>query len=275
MIRLGALGVGIVFVSAVLWGAVQPRPDEPENMAEKLHQHNTQFEWAFNGPGNLGVMGSWDVAQLQRGFQVYKEVCSACHSLNRVAFRDLEAIGFNAAQVKAIAAEYEVDAIDANGEPVKRKALPSDKFPLVYPNEEAARAAQNGALPPDLSLMTKARPDGTNYVASLLQGYKDEVPAGWTKPDTLYYNPVFHSINIAMPPPLAADGQVTYADGTPGTKAQYAKDIAAFLTWTAEPKLVNRKNTGLAAIAFLSILTLLGYLSYRKVWADIKKPKSA
>ena len=275
MIRLGALGVGIVFVSAVLWGAVQPRPEEAPNMAEELHVHNTKYEWSFNGPGNLGILGTWDQAQLQRGFQVYKEVCSACHSINRVAFRDLMDLGFSAAQVKAIAAEYEVATIDANGEPTTRKATPADKFPLVYPNEAAARAAQNGALPPDLSLMTKARPDGTNYVASLLLGYRDEVPKGWVKPETLYYNPVFHSINIAMPPPLAADDQVTYADGTKGTKENYAKDVAAFLTWTAEPKLINRKETGMAVILFLLIMTGLGYLSYRKVWADIKKPKAA
>jgi len=120
--------------------------------------------------------------------------------------------------------------------------------------------------------MTKARPDGTNYVYSLLTGYSDNVPKGWNKPETLYYNPYFHSINIAMPPPLAADGQVTYADGTPATTDQYAKDVAAFLTWTAEPKLENRKETGAAVILFLIIMTGLGYLSYRKVWADIKKP---
>jgi ubiquinol-cytochrome c reductase cytochrome c1 subunit len=142
---------------------------------------------------------------------------------------------------------------------------------LVYANEAAARAAQNGANPPDLSLMTKARPDGTNYVYSLLTGYSDDVPKGWTKPDTLYYNPYFHSINIAMPPPLAADGQVTYSDGSPATTDQYAKDVTAFLTWTAEPKLENRKETGMAVILFLIIMTGLGYLSYRKVWADVKK----
>ncbi len=272
MIRLGALAVGLLFVINVLWGAIAPREDATPDMAKQLHKHPEHMEWAHNGPGNLGIFGTFDRGQLQRGFQVYKEVCSACHSINRVAFRDLADLGFTEAQIKTIAAEYEVAAIDSNGEPTTRKATGADKFPLVYANEAAARAAQNGANPPDLSLMTKARPDGTNYVYSLLTGYSDDVPKGWTKPDTLYYNPYFHSINIAMPPPLAADGQVTYADGTPATTKQYAKDVAAFLTWTAEPKLENRKETGVAAILFLIILTGLGYLSYRKVWADLKKP---
>jgi len=225
--------------------------------------------WEHNGPGNLGVLGTFDRAQLQRGFQVYKEVCSACHSINRVAFRDLAALGFSAPEIKAIAAQYEVPTTDNEGAPTTRKATAADKFPLVYPNEAAARAAQNGALPPDLSLITKARPDGTNYLAALLTGY-EEAPANWTVPDGLYYNPYFHSLNIAMPPPLAADEQVTYADGTKGTKEQYAKDVAVFLTWTAEPMLEARKETGVAAILFLLVMTGLGYLSYRRVWADIK-----
>jgi ubiquinol-cytochrome c reductase cytochrome c1 subunit len=272
MIRLGALAVGLLFVLNVLWGAVQPREAEAPNMAEELHKHPKQMVWAHNGPGNLGVFGTFDRAQLQRGFQIYKEVCSACHSIHRVAFRDLADLGFSEAQIKAIAAEYEMPALDNNGEPTTRKGTPADRFPLVYPNEQAARAAQNGANPPDLSLMTKARHDGTNYVYSLLTGYSDDIPKGWVKPETSYYNPYFHSINIAMPPPLSADGQVTYTDGTPATVDQYAKDVATFLTWTAEPKLENRKETGVAAILFLIIMTGLGYLSYRKVWADIKKP---
>ncbi|WP_017666511.1 cytochrome c1 [Sandarakinorhabdus sp. AAP62] len=271
MIRLGALAVGLLFVLNVLWGAVQPREAEAPNMAEELHKHPKQMVWAHNGPGNLGIFGTFDRAQLQRGFQVYKEVCSACHSINRVAFRDLADLGYTEAQIKTIAAEYEVATIDSNGEPTTRKATGADKFPLVYANEAAARAAQNGANPPDLSLMTKARHDGVNYVYSLLTGYSDDVPKGWNKPETSYYNPYFHSINIAMPPPLAADGQVTYADGTAATTDQYAKDVTAFLTWTAEPKLENRKETGVAVILFLIIMTGLGYLSYRKVWADVKK----
>jgi ubiquinol-cytochrome c reductase cytochrome c1 subunit len=276
MIRLGALGVGLIFVIAVLWGAVQPRDAVVEDPAKKLLKHPHSIAWAHNGPGNLGVLGTFDRAQLQRGFQVYKEICSACHSINRVAFRDLAALGFSSAEIKAIAVSYQVPSIDGKtGEPATRMGTPADKFPLVYPNEVAARAAQNGALPPDLSLITKARPDGTNYLKALLTGYED-APASWTVPDGLYYNPYFHSINIAMPPPLAADDQVTYADGTKATREQYAKDVAVFLTWTAEPKLEARKETGVAAILFLLVMTGLGYLSYRKVWADVKaKPKAA
>jgi ubiquinol-cytochrome c reductase cytochrome c1 subunit len=275
LVQTGAMLVGAIFCITVLWGAVQPREDVPFDPVKKYHLYPEQVAWTHNGPGNLGVFGTFDRAQLQRGFQVYREVCSACHSINRVAFRDLLALGFSEPEVKAIAAEYEVAAIDDAGEATTRKASLADKFPLTYANEAAARAAQGGALPPDLSLMTKARPDGTNYVRSLLLGYRDEVPPEVTKPDTLYYNPWFHSLNIAMPPPLAAEGQVEYADGTKGSLNNYATDVSAFLTWTAEPKLENRKETGVATIAFLLILTTLGYLSYKKVWRDLKKPKSA
>lgn len=275
MVRLGALAVGLFFVIAVLWGAVQPRDAVPPDPIKEAHQHPEKIAWTHNGPGNLGIFGTFDRKQLQRGFQVYREVCSACHSINRVAFRDLADLGFSPAEIKAIAVSYEIPTIDGNGEPTTRKGTPADRFPLIYPNEAAARAAQNGALPPDLSLMTKARPDGTNYVRSLMLGYRDEVPKGLTASDGLYYNPWFHSVFIAMPPPLAADDQVTYADGTKGTRAQYAEDVAVFLTWTAEPKLEARKATGVAAILFLLIMTGLGYLSYRKVWADVKNPKGA
>ncbi len=271
MIRLGALGVGLIFIAAVLWGAVQPRDAVLPDPVEKLHKHPREIAWTVNGPGNLGILGTFDRKQLQRGFQVYKEICSACHSINRVAFRDLAALGFSAPEIKAIAAGYEVPSIDdKTGEPSTRKATPADKFPLVYPNEIAARAAQNGALPPDLSLITKAREDGTNYVHSLITGYAD-APAGWTVPDGLYYNPYFRSLNVAMPPPIVADDQVTYVDGTKATQDQMAKDVATFLTWTAEPTLEARKETGAIAILFLLIMTGLGYLSYKRVWADVKR----
>jgi ubiquinol-cytochrome c reductase cytochrome c1 subunit len=276
MVRLGALAVGLFFVIAVLWGAVQPREASPPDPVKAAHEHPEKIAWAHNGPGNLGVLGTFDRKQLQRGFQVYREVCSACHSINRVAFRDLADLGFSEAEIKAIAVSYDIASIDDAGEPTTRKGTPADRFPLVYPNEAAARAAQNGAYPPDLSLMTKARPDGTNYLRSLLLGYRDDVPKTLTAPEGLYYNPWFHSVFIAMPPPLAADDQVTYADGTKGTRENYATDVATFLTWTAEPKLEARKSTGVAAVIFLLIMTGLGYLSYKKVWADIKrKPAKA
>ena len=270
MVRLGALAVGLFFVIAVLWGAVQPREASPPDPVKEVLQHAEPMVWAHNGIGNLGITGTFDRKQLQRGFQVYREVCSACHSINRIAFRDLAALGFSEAEVKAIAVSYDVPSIDDAGEPTTRKGTPADRFPLVYPNEAAARAAQNGALPPDLSLMTKARPDGTNYVRSLLLGYRDEVPKTLTAPEGLYYNPWFHSVFIAMPPPLAADDQVTYADGTKGTRENYARDVSVFLTWAAEPALEARKATGVASVLFLILLTILGYLSYKKVWADLK-----
>ncbi len=275
MIRFGALGIGLLFVAALLFGAFQPREAVSPDPIAALHQHPQEIEWTVNGPGNLGILGTFDRKQMQRGFQVYKEVCSACHSIHRVAFRDLADLGFSAPEIKAIAAGYDIPSVDdKSGDPATRKGTPADKFPLIYPNEIAARAAQNGALPPDLSLITKAREDGPNYVHSLLLGYRD-APASWKVPDGLYYNPWFKSLNVAMPPPIAADDQVTYADGTKATKDQMARDIATFLTWTAEPKLEARKSTGVAAVLFLLILTGLGYLSYRKVWADIKGKKAA
>ncbi len=274
MVRLIALGAGLLFVAALLWGAVQPREAAAPDPVAALHQHAEPIAWSYNGPGNLGVFGTFDRKQLQRGFQVYKEICSACHSIHRVAFRDLAALGFSAPEIKALAKGYDVASIDdKTGEANTRKGLPSDKFPLIYPNEIAARAAQNGALPPDLSLITKAREGGANYVHALLLGYRD-APKGWVVPDGLNYNPWFKSLNIAMPSPLAADDQITYADGTKATRDQMARDVGTFLTWTAEPKLENRRSTGVAAILFLLILTALSYLSYKHVWADIKGRKS-
>lgn len=269
------MAVGALFCVTVLWGAVQPREEVPYDPVKAHHEHPEQIVWSHNGVANLGVTGTFDRGQLQRGFLVYRQVCSACHSINRVSFRDLLALGFTEPQVKAIAAEYEIADVDASGEPTTRPATLADKFPLVYANEAAARAAQGGAYPPDLSLITKAREGGSDYIRSLLLGYRDEVPADFQKPDTLWYNPWFASLAIAMPPPLAADEQVEYTDGTAPTIKNYATDVSAFLTWTAEPKLENRKETGVAAIGFLIILTILGYLSYKKVWRDVKKPKSA
>lgn len=276
IVQKAGIGLGALFCVTVLWGAVQPREEPPYDPVKAHHEHPEQIVWSHNGIGNLGVTGTFDRAQLQRGFQVYRQVCSACHSINSVAFRDLEALGYSEEQVKVIASEYEVADVDSDGEPTTRPATPADKFPLVYPNEAAARAAQGGAYPPDLSLITKARHDGTNYVRSLLLGYRDEVPEDFAKPDTLWYNPWFASLAIAMPQPLIPDAeQVEYTDGTPMTVENYATDVAAFLTWTAEPKLENRKETGLAAIGFLLIMTFLGYLSYKKIWRDVKKGKPA
>jgi ubiquinol-cytochrome c reductase cytochrome c1 subunit len=250
----------------------------PEKTAEEeFHLHPKHLRLASDGP-----MGHFDRKQLQRGFQVYKEVCSACHSLSLVAFRDLEALGYNEAEVKAIAEQWATEVPSINpetGEPATRKALPADRFPSPYANEIAARAANNNALPPDLSLMTKARHDGPAYVYSLLTGYQKQQPAELLQkfpasktPQGLHYNPYFANLNLAMPAPLTSDGQVTYAPGNPApTVDQMAKDVAAFLVWTAEPKLEKRHATGLAVTVFLLFATILGYLAYRNIWANEKR----
>jgi ubiquinol-cytochrome c reductase cytochrome c1 subunit len=271
MVRLIGFFAGIVFVVTLLYAAIVPREAVVEDPAHKLHLHPRQIKWEQDGPLGLGVFGTFDRAQLQRGFQVYKEVCAACHGLERIAFRNLQDIGFSEPEVKAIAKAYEVPAIDEKtGEASTRPAVPSDYFPDPYPNEVAARAANNNALPPDLSLITKSREGGKDYVHSLLTGYRNP-PAGHEVPQGLHFNPYFANLNIAMPAPLASAGQVTYAEGQPEpTIEQMSADVTAFLDWAAEPKAESRKRTGVAVMLFLLILSLLSYLSYRKVWAEMK-----
>lgn len=270
MVRLIAFVVGLTFCVALLWGAVVPRDVAVPDPVEKHHLEPRDVKWQQDGPMGLGVFGTFDRGQLQRGYQVYKEICSGCHSLHRVAFRNLGDLGFSPAEVKALAKQSEVASIDdKTGEPNTRPAIPADKIPGPFANETAARAANNNALPPDLSLIIKAREHGSRYVYSLLTGYKD-APKDWTVPDGLYYNPYFRSLNVAMPPPLSGDGQVTYADGTKSTMDQNAKDVVAFLTWASEPSLEARRRTGVGVVIFLLILTSLGYASYKRVWADLK-----
>jgi ubiquinol-cytochrome c reductase cytochrome c1 subunit len=279
MVRPIAFLVGLGFAGILLYslimGAAAYISEPPKPTAEhEFHLHPKEVRFASDGP-----FGKFDLQQLQRGFQVYKEVCAACHSLHHVAFRDLKDLGFTDPEVKAIAKGWATETPSINpetGEPATRKSTPADKIPTPYPNEVAARAGNNNALPPDLSLMTKARHDGPAYVYSLLTGYQDQ-PAELLKkfPDSktgagLHYNPYFANLNIAMPPPLVAEGQVTYADGTKATVDQMAKDVSAFLVWTAEPKLQVRRQTGLAVIIFLLIATTLAYMSYRNIWAGIK-----
>ncbi|MBD3759186.1 cytochrome c1 [Rhizorhabdus sp.] len=279
MVRPIAFLVGLGFAGILLYslimGAAAYISEPPKPTAEhEFHLHPKEVRFASDGP-----FGKFDLQQLQRGFQVYKEVCAACHSLHHVAFRDLKDLGFTDPEVKAIAKGWATETPSINpetGEPATRKSTPADKIPTPYPNEVAARAGNNNALPPDLSLMTKARHDGPAYVYSLLTGYQDQ-PAELLKkfPDSktgagLHYNPYFANLNIAMPPPLVAEGQVTYADGTKATVDQMAKDVSAFLVWTAEPKLQVRHQTGLAVIIFLLIATTLAYMSYRNIWAGVK-----
>lgn len=239
-----------------------------EEATEKYHLYPEHFSFAHDG-----MFGTFDRAQLQRGFQVYREVCSACHSLSLVAFRNLTDLGYNDAEIKALAAEYELeDGPDDDGEMYFRPAKPSDTIPGPYENENQARSANGGALPPDLSLITKARPHGPAYVASLVGlGYaQEDAPEDVQVSPGQYYNPYFHTILLAMAPPLYEDS-VEYADGTPATVEQMAQDVTAFLTWTAEPKMEARKRMGVGVLFFLAILIVVSYWSYKKVWADLKK----
>jgi len=269
MVKFIAAAIGAIFCAALLWGAVQPRDVSLPDLTKKYHVEPEHVEFSFNNP----IFGTYDRAQLQRGLQVYKEVCSACHSLKRVAFRSLTDIGFTVPEVKAIAKGYDIPSLTETGETTTRKGLPSDFFTGPYPNDTAARAANNNALPPDFSLLAKAREHGPTYLHALLVGYRATPPKDWAVPKGLYFNVHFHSLNIAMPPPLT-DGQVTYVDGTKASVDQMAKDIAAFMMWAAEPKLEERRRTGVGAVLFLLLLTGLAYLSYQRVWADLKAKKT-
>lgn len=225
-----------------------------------------QADWSFNGP-----FGSFDRAQLKRGFQVYQEVCAACHSIKFVSYRNLGEEGgpeFTEAEVKAIAADATVmDGPDNAGEMFERPGEPKDRVIRPFPNDNAARAANNGAMPPDLSLMTKARKHGPDYLYSILTGYS-EPPADVTMADGMSYNPYFPGGQIAMPLPLS-DDQVEYADGTPATVDQMSRDVTAFFMWTAEPKLEHRHRLGLKVMIFLTLFAGLMYASYRRVWKDL------
>ena len=271
MVRLLGIIVGLGFVLVAAWSlawgvAAYVTEEHEESVEQRFHEEPRHIAYSFDGP-----FGKYDRRQLQRGFQVYKEVCASCHGLNFVAFRNLHDLGYGEEEVKAIADRWqiEVPSVDPKtGEASTRKALPADNFPNPYPNETAARAANNNALPPDLSLMTKARHGGPAYVASLLTGYTNP-PADLPKdsrPGTgLYYNPLFANLNIAMPPPLR-EGQVTYADGTNASVGQMATDVSAFLAWTAEPKLENRRAAGWAVLIFLIFATILAYMAYQNIW---------
>ena len=223
-----------------------------------------KVNWSFNGP-----FGTFDRASAQRGFQVYNEVCAACHSMRLLSFRNLEGIGLTPEQIRALAASKTVAGEpDDNGKPTTRPALPSDRFPSPFPTEKAARAANNGAYPPDQSLLEKARPDGANYIYALVGlGYVDP-PAGVKVPDGLYYNKYFPGGNIHMPPPLS-DGSVTYADGTKATVQQEAHDVTTFLTFAANPEMETRKHLGIRIVGYLTLLGGVTYAAKRKMWAKI------
>lgn len=222
-----------------------------------------KIDWSWQG-----VFGTFDRAELQRGFQVYKEVCAACHSVTKIAFRNLVDIGFSVDQVKEIAAEFEVeDGPDDEGEMFTREAKPADRFPSPYPNDNAAAALNDGAIPPDLSLITKARRDGANYLYGLLTGY-EEAPDTFDLAEGKYYNPIFPGKQIAMPKPIE-DESVEYADGTEATLEQQSRDVTAFLAWAAEPELEARKSLGLKVLLFLIVLTAMLYAIKRRIWKDV------
>lgn len=279
MVRLfgGLVGLGfiLVLVISLISGAGSYLSEPPtETVEHKFHLKPKDVAFSTDGP-----FGKFDRQQLQRGFQVYKEVCAACHGINLVAFRNLADLGYEEPEIKAIADQWAIEVPDLNpdtGEASTRKAIASDAFPNPYANDIAARAANNNASPPDLSLIAKAREQGPAYVYSLLTGYQnaqtyrnekgEALPADARPGQGLHFNPYFPNLNLAMPPPITADGQVTYADGTNASVDQMAKDVSAFLIWTAEPNLESRHRTGIAVLVFLILAAIFAYMAYQNIW---------
>jgi len=264
----GLLGLAALLSAVVIVGSfvlvVKESGKHPEGEPAKYAVHPEKQKWAFDG-----YTGSFDRQSAQRGFQVYKEVCSACHGLKRVAFRNLTALGFSEGEVKALAREYSYKSINDDGEEIEVPGKPSDRFPSPFANEQAARSANSGAFPPDLSLIVKARHDGANYVHSLLNGYED-APKGFELGQGMSYNKYFEGRQIAMAKPIS-DGAVTYEDGTEASLDQMAKDVVVFLQWASEPEMEDRKRIGIRAMIFISLLTIFFYVAMKRVWADVKK----
>jgi cytochrome c1 len=258
-------GIKAGLAAAIMAVGLSAAVSTPANAAGDA-KHPAEMNWQFDG-----LFGTYDRNALRRGFQVYKEVCASCHSLNQIAFRNLSQEGgpeFSEAEVKAIAKEYLVeDGPDDYGDMFERDALPRDKFPSPYPNENAARAANGGAYPPDLSLITKARGGGADYIHALLSGY-EEAPEGVEIRVGLYYNPYMAGGKIAMPVPLLEE-LVEYSDGTEATVEQMSMDVTHFLNWTAEPELEERKRMGFMVLIYLTIFAGLMFFSMRKIWADL------
>ena len=255
--RFIAAGLGLVMLTGP---AVAPAQEATPALAKQA--------WPFEG-----VFGAFDRASAQRGFQVYNEVCSNCHALHLVAYGDLGAdgpgggLGFSLEEVKAVAAAKQVPDTNDQGEPITRPALPADHFVSPFANEKAARATNNGALPPDLSLIVKAREGGPDYLYDLLTGYK-EPPPDMKMGEGMNYDEFFPGHQIAMPQPLN-DNSVTFADGTPATLDQEAYDVVNFLAWAAEPTLEDRHRTGIKVIVFLLAMTGILYAGKRRIWAAV------
>ncbi len=235
-----------------------------------------EVHWHFNG-----AFGTYDRAAMQRGYQVYREVCASCHSLQHLSFRHLGDKGApyydenypnpnDNPDVKAFAADWIIEDIDTEtGDVIERPGIPADKFPPIFANAAAARASNGGSYPPELSVMVKARNNGANYVYNLLTSYGLEIPEGVTVSSSSHYNPVMDGGKIAMAAPLS-DDLVTYEDGTPATVEQMSKDVTEFLAWSADPKMEVRKQTGLSVMLYLLILTILVFLSYKRVWRNVE-----
>ncbi len=222
-----------------------------------------KHEWSFSG-----LTGTFDRASVQRGYKVFREVCSGCHSMQLLYYRDLIDIGFSEEEVKIIAADYTViDGPNDEGEMFERPARPSDRFVSPFANDEEARASNNGSYPPDLSVITKARKYGADYIFNLLIGYKDP-PEDFEIGEGMYYNEWMEGHQIAMAPPLG-DGYVDYDDGTENTSSQLAEDVVTFLTWSAEPELEIRKNMGIKVILFFIFFGIIIYLVKQRLWKDI------
>jgi ubiquinol-cytochrome c reductase cytochrome c1 subunit len=247
-----------VFASALL-AAVPASAEEAH-----VELHGPEGGWP-----HAGVFGTYDRGALQRGFLVYKQVCAACHSMNLLSYRHLTGIGYSEAETKAIAAEYTVqDGPNDDGAMFERPARPSDRFHAPFANEKAARASNNGAYPPDLSLIIKARHDGENYLYSLLMGY-GEAPADVKMMPGMAYNKVFPGHQIGMPNPLPGDDLVTYSDGTKATHEQMVKDVTQFLAWAAEPHMEDRKRIGVRVIIFLLVMAGIFYAAKRQLWSRL------
>ncbi len=258
MTRLGALAGTALFAFSLAAA--------PARGAEDIHVPHQQ--WHFDGP-----FGTFDRASLQRGLQVYQEVCAGCHGLKYVAFRNLADLGYSVDEIKAFASEATIeDGPDDEGEMFEREGRPSDYFPSPFPNVQAAAAANGGAAPPDLSLMAKARMGGADYIYALMIGYEDP-PPGFELGEGLSYNAYFPGHQIAMAEPLFEDA-VEYADGTEATVEQMARDVSSFLMWTAEPKLETRKRTGVWVLLFLLFVTGVTYAAKKKIWQNLHKPQS-
>lgn len=226
--------------------------------------HIPSQNWSFEGP-----FGTFDRAQLQRGFQVYVEVCKNCHGLELTNYRNLAQLGFSEDAIKALASTVIVQDVDLAGGPIERPGIPADPIPSPYDNPRDAAEANGGVAPPDLTLMADARPNGANYIYAFLTGFQDPPPPGVEASPGKYYNDAFPGHWVSMPPQLIPD-IIEYADGTPATEAQMAKDVTAFLAWAAEPNMEQRKELGIKVVLFLVVLAGLLYASYRHLWRNVE-----